>query len=38
MECFPDSMRGRPYYHPTDQGMERRIIEILAEAKQRKKG
>ena len=36
MECFPDSLRGRQYYHPTDQGMERRIREILAEIKQRK--
>jgi putative ATPase len=37
MECLPDSLRGRQYYHPTDQGMERRITEILAELKQRKK-
>jgi putative ATPase len=37
MECLPDSLRGRHYYHPTDQGMERRISEILAEIKQRKK-
>jgi putative ATPase len=37
MECFPDSLRGRRYYHPTDQGMERRIGEILAEIKQKKK-
>ncbi len=37
MECFPDSLRGRRYYHPTDQGMERRIGEILTEIKQRKK-
>jgi putative ATPase len=37
MECLPDSLRGRQYYHPTDQGMERRIGEILGELKQRKK-
>jgi putative ATPase len=37
MECFPESLRGRQYYHPTDQGMERRIGEILEEIKQRKK-
>jgi putative ATPase len=36
MECLPDSLRGRKYYHPTDQGMERRIAEILAEIRQRK--
>jgi len=37
MDCLPDSLRSRQYYHPTDQGMERRIGEILAEIKQRKK-
>jgi putative ATPase len=37
MECLPESLRGRRYYHPTDQGMERRIAEILAEIKRRKK-
>jgi putative ATPase len=38
MECLPESLRDRQYYHPTDQGMERRIQEILAEIKRRKKG
>jgi putative ATPase len=37
MDCLPDSLRDRQYYHPTTQGMERRIGEILAEIKQRKK-
>jgi putative ATPase len=37
MECFPDSLRGRRYYQPTDQGMERRIGEILTEIQARKK-
>jgi len=37
MECLPDSLRGRQYYHPTEQGMERRIREILTEIKSRKK-
>jgi len=37
MECLPDALRGRQYYHPTDQGMERRIAEILVEIRQRKK-
>ncbi len=37
MECLPDSLRDRQYYLPTDQGMERRIQEILAEIKRRKK-
>ncbi len=37
MECLPDSLRHRQYYHPTDQGMERRIKEILVEIRKRKK-
>jgi putative ATPase len=37
MDCLPDSLRGRQYYSPTTQGMERRIGEILTEIKQRKR-
>jgi putative ATPase len=37
MECLPDSLRNRQYYRPTDQGMERRIGEIIAETRKRKK-
>jgi putative ATPase len=37
MECLPESLRNRQYYHPTDQGMERRIQEILVEIRKRKK-
>jgi putative ATPase len=37
MDCLPNSLRNRQYYHPGDQGMERRIGEILKEIKQRKK-
>jgi putative ATPase len=37
MECLPESLKDRQYYHPTEQGMERRIREILAEIKQRRK-
>ena len=37
MHCLPDSLRNRQYYHPTDQGMERRIGEILGEIKRKKK-
>jgi putative ATPase len=37
MECLPDLLRGRQYYHPTDQGSERRIREILAEIKEKKR-
>jgi len=37
MECLPESLRGRQYYKPTDQGMERRIREILDDIRARKK-
>jgi putative ATPase len=37
MECLPGSLSGRQYYHPTDQGMERRIKEILDAIQQKKK-
>ncbi len=37
MECLPESLRGRQYYKPTDQGTERRIQEILTDLKERKK-
>jgi putative ATPase len=31
MECLPDSLRGRRYYHPTDQGLEARIRQRMEE-------
>jgi putative ATPase len=31
MECLPESLRGRIYYHPTDQGLETRIRQRLEE-------
>jgi len=31
MECLPESLRGRRYYHPTDQGLEVRIRQRMAE-------
>jgi len=31
MECLPDSLRGRRYYHPTDQGLEARIRKRMEE-------
>ncbi len=37
MDCLPESLRDRQYYHPTDQGMERRIREILEEIKKKKR-
>ncbi len=29
MECLPESLRGRVYYHPTDQGLEARLRQRL---------
>jgi putative ATPase len=31
MECMPDNLRGRRYYHPTDQGVEKRIQQRMEE-------
>jgi len=37
MQCLPDNLRGRTYYHPTNEGIEKRIRERLEEVK-RKRG
>jgi len=31
MQCLPDNLKDRRYYHPTDQGVEKRIRERLEE-------
>jgi putative ATPase len=36
MECLPESLRGRRYYHPTDQGVEKRIRERMEEIRKMK--
>ena len=36
MECLPDSLAGREFYHPTQRGVEQRIAERLAEIRARK--
>jgi len=33
MQCMPDNLRDRVYYHPTNEGVEKRIQERLAEIK-----
>jgi len=39
MECLPDNLRGREYYAPTNEGIEKRIRERLEEIKRaRRKG
>ena len=37
MQCLPDSLRDRIYYHPTNEGVEKRIRERLEEIKRLKK-
>lgn len=36
MECLPDNLRGRVYYQPTNEGIEKRIRERLEEIKRRR--
>ena len=37
MQCLPDSLRDRVYYHPTNEGVEKRIRERLEEIKKLKR-
>jgi putative ATPase len=36
MQCLPDNLRNRTYYHPTNEGVEKRIRERLEEIKRRR--
>ena len=36
MQCLPDNLRDRVYYHPTSEGVEKRIRERLDEIKKRR--
>ena len=36
MQCLPDNLLGRTYYHQTDQGIEKRIRERLEDIKRRR--
>jgi putative ATPase len=36
MQCLPDNLRNRTYYHPTLEGMEKRIRERLEEIRRRR--
>ena len=37
MQCLPDNLKGRRYYHPTEEGLEKRIKARLDEIRQLKK-
>ena len=36
MQCLPDNLKGRVYYHPTDEGIEKRIKARLEEIRKNK--
>ncbi len=36
MECMPDNLRGREYYHPTSEGKEKLLAQRMEEIRQRK--
>jgi putative ATPase len=36
MQCLPDSLKDRVYYHPTQEGIEKRISERLAEIRKKR--
>lgn len=38
MECLPENLRGRRYYHPTDQGVEKRIQERIEQIRKIRTG
>lgn len=38
MECLPESLAGKRWYHPTDRGVERRIAERLEEIRRLRGG
>jgi len=36
MQCLPDNLKDRVYYHPSEEGLEKRIKERLQEIRQLK--
>jgi putative ATPase len=36
MQCLPDNLRGRVYYHPTNEGIEKRIRERIEDIKRQR--
>jgi putative ATPase len=36
MQCLPDNLKGRVYYHPTEEGIEKRIKARLEEIRKKK--
>ncbi len=38
MQCLPDNLRDRTYYHPTDEGLEKRLRERMEHIRQISRG
>ncbi len=38
MQCLPDNLKDRTYYHPTNEGVEKRIRERMEEIRKRRGG
>ena len=36
MQCLPDNLKDRHYYHPTNEGIEKRIRQRLEEIRSRR--
>ena len=36
MQCLPDNLKDRIYYHPTNEGIEKRIRERMEEIKRKR--
>jgi len=36
MECLPDNLRGRRYYHPTEEGREKLLAQRMLEIQRAK--
>jgi putative ATPase len=38
MQCLPDNLKDRRYYHPTNEGIEKRISQRLSEIRSHRSG
>jgi len=38
MDCLPESLKGRSYYHPTQEGREKQLAQRLEEIKRIREG
>lgn len=36
MQCLPDNLKDRTYYHPTNEGVEKRIRERIEEIRKKR--